>query len=122
MTSPALPTEFRGCFWDDGWEFDAPCAVYLPWRCRRYGYGGNSGELDRLVENICWDLGNGEKLTDRGLAQEAAWRGWSLRGLRRRKQAWHVVFKVRWETEADGSKWGEIVDRAETFGPPKEKP
>jgi hypothetical protein len=36
-----LPTQFRGCIWDAGWEFDAPCVIYSP--VQIYSHGGNSG-------------------------------------------------------------------------------
>jgi len=113
------PTEFRGCMWNDGWEFDAPCVIYYPWRCRRYGYGGNNGVLDSLVEDICYDLGSGLPLSDGGLADECGWRKWSLRGFRARRRAEHVVFSVEWEQDETGSWWGEIADRRETMGPPQ---
>lgn len=43
-----LPTEFRGCQWNDGWEFDAPAVIYYPrqygrWRnCERGRYGNGA--------------------------------------------------------------------------------
>jgi len=74
-----LPTEFRGCQWNDGLEFDAPCVVYYPRRFRRYGYGGNTGAIDDMVDEICYALACENKPTDGGLAQECAWRGWGPR-------------------------------------------
>ena len=113
---PKLPTEFRGCMWDDGWEFDAPCAIYLPWRYRRYGEGGNNSVLDSLVEDVCYDIGAGIPPSDGGLASECNWRGWSLRGLSRRRRAEHVVFAVEWALDETGWPWAEIVERTETLG------
>lgn len=86
---------FRGCIFDDQWEFDAPCIVYAP--VKRYGIGGNSGKIDDLVEDICFDLSSGKDV-QRGFSkfnlQEFKWRGWSPRGFARRR-AWHVEIKVK---------------------------
>ena len=76
-----LPVEFRGCMWNDGWEFDAPSVIYYPSKFVRYGDGGNSGVLDRLVEDICFDLAEGNPTNDAGLAEECEWRGWGKRSL-----------------------------------------
>lgn len=111
---PALPSEFRGCMWDDGWEFDAPCVVYYPARYARVGFGGNSFAIDSLVENICVDIMDGRPHDDGGIDSECEWRGWGRRGFGRRKRAWHVVIKVWWMDDG----WPEIISRTETFGPP----
>jgi hypothetical protein len=99
-----LPSEFRGCQWDDGWEFDAPAVIYFPRKYRRYGYGGNTGAIDYLVEEICMDLANGRKPCDGGLALECGWRGWGAR-FDRRRDAWHVVYRVRWFLEDGEVQW-----------------
>lgn len=114
-----LPTEFRGCQWNDGWEFDAPCVVYYPPKFVRSGAGGNTGEIDSMVEDICMDLALGFEHNDGRIDSECKWRGWSRRGFARRKQARHVVIKVRWSPgkEGDGPDW-EILSRTETYGPP----
>jgi hypothetical protein len=111
------PTEFRGCMWDDGWEFDAPCVVYYPARYATAGIGGNNGQIDSLVEDICCDIMDGRPHDDGGLAHECEWRGWSRRGFARRKRAEHVVITVRWGDDG----WAEIVGRSVTIGPPKER-
>ena len=111
-----LPTEFRGCQWNDGWEFDAPCVVYYPSRFRRYGYGGNTGAIDELVEDICMDLATEQKPCDGGLVQECEWRGWGPR-FNRRRDARHVVYRVRWYVE-DGEVQWEVTKRTETYGLP----
>ena len=108
-----LPTEFRGCQWNDGWEFDAPCVVYYPRRFRRYGYGGNTGAIDDMVDEICYALACENKPTDGGLAQECAWRGWGPR-FDRRRDARHVVYRVRWWVESGVVKW-EVTKRRETY-------
>lgn len=108
------PTEFRGCIWDDGWEFDAPCVVYYPSPYARFGIGNNNSRIDRLVEDICYDIARGRPHTDEGLGGECAWRGWGRRGFARRKTAEHVVIKVRWDDDG----WAEIISRDVTIGPP----
>ena len=113
-----LPTEFRGCTWDDGWEFDAPCVIYYPSRYACAGEGNNSGGLDYMVEDICNAIGEGEDHDDGGLDGECEWRGWSRRGFARRRRATHVVFTVQWSME-DGRPAGDIVARTESFGPPQ---
>ena len=112
-----LPVEFRGCMWNDGWEFDAPSVIYYPRKFARYGDGGNSGVLDRLVEDICFDLIEGNPTSDAGLARECEWRGWGKR-FDRRKDAWHVVFKVRWFREKDGTLGYKVTNRKEVWGFP----
>jgi hypothetical protein len=103
--------------WDDGWEFDAPCVVYYPARYATAGIGGNNGQIDSLVEDICCDIMDGRPHDDGGLAHECEWRGWSRRGFARRKRAEHVVITVRWGDDG----WAEIVGRSVTIGPPKER-
>ena len=105
---------------DDHWEFDAPCVMYYPKRLERYGIGGNSGHLDSMLEDICWQLSEGEKPHDGGLDKECEWRGWGRRNFARRRAAGHVVFRVKWrqDPDEDGPVW-EVVSRTETWGPPK---
>ena len=114
-----LPTEFRGCQWNDGWEFDAPCVVYYPRKYLRYGYGGNTGAIHDLVEDICMDIAAGNEMHDGGLADEIAWRGWGKR-FERRREAWHVVYRVRWFLDNGGLAW-EITEQVETYGLPNPK-
>lgn len=116
-----LPTEFRGCTWDDGWEFDGPCIIYYPGRYARYGDGGNSGALDNMVEEICFGIEEGDDPDDGGLEGECEWRGWSRRGFARRRKAEHVVFTVKWHEE-DGMMVGDIIDRRASIGPPAKEP
>ena len=112
-----FPKEFRGCMWNDGWEFDAPSVIYYPKKYARYGDGGNSSVLDRLIEDIACDLEDGKKPSDGGLAHECAWRGWGKR-FNRRKDAWHVVFKIRWFRDKDGYLSYEVKSRKEVWGLP----
>jgi len=111
-----LPTEFRGCQWDDGWEFDAPAAIYYPAKYRRVGYGNNTSCIDSMVDDICYALAVGDPVHDGGMDHECKWRGWSKR-FGRRKNAWHVVIRVRWFLEDEALAW-EIVGRREYDGPP----
>lgn len=112
-----LPARFAGCIFDDGWEFDAPCVIYSPWKYRRFGIGGNSSTLESLVEDIIYRIWRGEEPHDGGLDKECAWRGWGLRGFRMRRRAEHVVFTVQWAMD-DERPWGDVVERAESWGPP----
>ena len=110
------PTEFRGCIWDEGWEFDAPCVLYYPWFWRRFGIGSNNERIDSLVEDACWDYthkdGQARSSKQRDLEREMRWRGWGSR-FDRRRRAEHVVIRVKW----DGDDY-EIVERIESIGPP----
>lgn len=119
----ALPTEFRGCTWNDGWEFECPAVIYYPPHLMAFESVGSHGNIDPLVEDICTNLALGWPHNDGGLADEAKWRGWSLKGFARRRDATHVVIKVRWEpgTKDDaGPIWTE-VSRVPTKGPPPKR-
>ena len=117
MKNQNLPKQFFGCLWNDHWEYDAPCVVYRPWKFRRYGYGGNSGAIDELVESICTDIELGREPRDGGLEGECKWRGWSLRGFSRRKDAWHRIVPVTWKISADGQLDFRIGKAREQRGP-----
>lgn len=121
IEAKAFPTEFRGCQWNDGWEFDAPCVIYYPPAYRCFGIGGNTGHLDSMVEDICMNLSLKWDHNDGGLDRECEWRGWSKRGFARRRAARHVIFKVKWQHGPDGPEWT-VVDRKETYGLPKPNP
>lgn len=113
-----LPTVFRGIFWDAGWEFDGPCVMYSPFR--RYGFGGNSYHFDRMVEDVCFDLGAGDDVAanwDDSDLREFKWRGWSPRGFSRRKQGWHIKITVEWYIDEELGPMPRFVDRKEQWGP-----
>lgn len=117
VESRDLPAVFRGVFWDDGWEFDAPCVMYEPFQ--RYSYGGNSGEFDSMVERECIAIAIGETSKTKfsaGELKEFERRGWSIQGFRRRKSAWHVEIAVQWRHEDDELEFA-IVNRREQWGP-----
>lgn len=112
-----LPTLFRGVWWNDGWEFDAPCVITFPFK--RYGYWGNSSVFDQMVQGVCSDLAMGLDVR-RGWSEsdlhEFRWRGWSTR-FERRKNAWHIAIKVAWFTKA-GARDYRFVTRREQWGAP----
>lgn len=93
---------FRGVMFDDGWEFDAPCIIYSP--CKLYSpNGGNTSEIESLVEDACIDLCMRESIQMKwssGELKEFKWRGWSPDGFRRRK-GWHVTVTANFY-EQDG--------------------
>ena len=112
--------EFRGCIWDDGWEFDAPCVLYRG--AKVSGYGGNYGEIENMIESALIDaMISGKPLPSQWSPSdlhEFKCRGWSPRGFARRKAAYHVRVVVRvipdpdcpgelsWEELARGAKQG----------------
>lgn len=112
-----LPTEFRGCVWNDGWEFDAPCVIYSPKKYAAFKSAGNTGGIDQLVEDICMNLALGWDHNDGGLSGECAWRGWGKR-FDRRRSARHVILKVRWSTDTEGQPVWREISRKETYGLP----
>lgn len=112
----SLPTVFRGVFWDDGWEFDAPCVMYEPFQ--QYSIGGNSGEFDSMVEQTCICIALGDepsKLFSESELKEFKCRGWSPTGFKRRKAAWHIEIAVQWRDGEDGREFA-IVNRRERWG------
>lgn len=107
---------FRGCSWDEHWEFDAPCVLYRG--AKRYDFGGNSGKLEHMIEEAIADhfTPGQRRLSDpwsKGDLKEFAWRGWSIKGFRRRKSAWHVEQVWRLLSEDD---W-ECLSAREQKGP-----
>lgn len=119
MTEVKLPIEFRGCTWDDGWEFDAPTVVYFPFFM--YGIGGNSEEFDHLVEDWCIDVACGITRR-RGLSKfdnkEFKWRGWDKYGMKYRKNAWHSRVRVKWYLDDRGLQAFDYEGPVEThYGP-----
>lgn len=126
MESPAdknnFPTEFRGCLFEAEWHCKIPCVIYYPRAFQRLGFGSNSRGVDRLIEEICLDLIAGEPIHDGGLKEECEWRGWSIRGFSRRKNAVHIQYILQWypvdrEVGDDGEWDYEIIKRQETQGP-----
>lgn len=110
-----FPTEFRGCQWDDGWEFEAPCVVYFPSKYAAFKSDGNTGGIDCLVEDICMNLSLGREHNDGGLADECEWRGWGKR-FDRRRDARHVVIKGRWGLSKEGEPEWHQDSRTENYG------
>lgn len=117
-----LPTVIRGCFWDEGWEFDAPCIIYSPFF--KYGHGGNCGHLYDMVEDVCIDLAicSDDAVADfeemrEELERECQWRRWSMKGFKSRKNAMHIEFRVRWFFKKNGELDFEVTDQIENDGP-----
>lgn len=114
----AFPTEFRGCVFEDGWEFGSPSVIYFPPEYTAYSSNGsNTGEIEQMVYNICEDLACGRPHNDGGIARECEWRGWSRRGFSRRKSAWHIILKVEWQHSKHGPV-ATVVSRTECYGMP----
>lgn len=108
---------FRGCCWDDGWEFGAPLIIYEP--VKRYCESGGVGAVsvaDKVVD-ICIDLCS----EPNGLLEdwhpsdlkEFKWRGWSPEGFKRRKAACHAEITVRFIREEDREIGFEVIAAAE---------
>lgn len=118
MPDAKLPTLFKGCCWDDGWEFDMPCILYFPYK--RYSpFGSNSSEIDGMVEDICFALALGEKVRigwSDGEFREFAWRGWGPSRFASRKRAWHVTIRVKWKRDETGRMMPEFTKRTEKWG------
>lgn len=111
-----LPTEFRGCMWNDHWEFEAPCVIYFPKQFAAFKAAGNTGGIGELVDDICMNLALGWEHNDGGLATECKWRGWGKR-FERRRDAHHVVIKVRWSLDEEGKpEWTEVSCKQQ-YGP-----
>lgn len=117
---PGDVVTFQGCTWDDHWEFDAPCVIYTP--VHRYGFGGNSGKIGQMIENVCIDLclaapldGVQRQFGDATL-REFQWRGWSPRGFKHRLCAWHIEQIVEFFRDPDGELASRIVSEREMWG------
>ena len=118
---PLLPAEFRGCIWDDGWEYDAPCVIYYPPQYARFDAGGNSHTMESMVEDIVADIADGREHSDGGIDRECEWRGWGRHGFARRKRAEHVVIRVAWNWNEQYQEWEPEIVSVECFiGPPKD--
>lgn len=111
--------EFRGCFWDDGWEFDGPCVVYRG--AKLSGYGGNADEINNMIESALIEVTAGnaplpQRFSENNLSEFRA-RGWSTRGFARRRRAWHVRIVVKIVEEAEGELGWVELERQEQQGP-----
>ena len=113
-----LPTEFRGCTWNDGWEFEAPLVVYYPKEYQSFDSVGSVYEAESVVEQICIDISLDFKHRDGGLQDECNWRGWSINRFARRKNAKHFIIKGEWvEHPKCGLLWSQ-TSMTVTDGPP----
>lgn len=116
---PGDVVTFRGCMWDDHWEFDAPCVLYTP--VKRYGYGGNSGKIGQMIEDVCIDLSLSRSYSvaipfGPGSLREFGWRRWSPRGFHLRLLAWHGEQVVRFFLDDEGVLISDIVSECEWWG------
>lgn len=111
-------TTFYGCNWvEQQWEFDAPSVLYNP--VYRYAIGGG-GEVERMVEDFCFDVeqqGAIRPKLSKFENKEFAWRGWRMRDMKRRKQAYHTRVVVRWFIGDRDRLEFEIVDSTTQHGP-----
>ncbi len=99
-----LPTKFRGCHFDDGWEFDGPTVIYYPWKYRAYSPDhSNSGGIETLLECMLIDicLENDISGYQKGLDNEIKWRRWGKR-FDKREKACHLEIIVKWYSDKDG--------------------
>lgn len=106
--------EFKGCTFNDGWEFGQPAILYSP-VCR---YGDDS--VYRLVEDVCIDFcafGEARRDFTDSDNQEFQWRGWARTGFRRRKAARHLTFRVRFYKRGALTLW-EILENTQAHGAP----
>lgn len=111
-----FPTEFRGCRFDAGWEFDSPAVVYYPSSHRNVS---ENGRVDSLIEDICISISMGDDSQD-GIDEfmdQCENRGWGPRGFAKRKRAWHMLVIVTWKFGEDGNPEFEYQRIEEWNGP-----
>lgn len=113
--------EFRGCCFHADWEFDMPCVLYKG--AKATGYGGNSGEIYNMIENIlinaCLDPGHiiPDGFSEFDLAECKAY-GWYPKGFRNRKNATHVRVIVEiLPGDYDGELDFEVIKTEQKQGP-----
>ncbi|HDY88097.1 MAG TPA: hypothetical protein ENH82_08300 [bacterium] len=93
-----LPTKFKGCYFNDGWEFDAPTIIYFPWKYRAFSPDySNSGGIENLLECMLIDICLEDDITEyqKELDNEMEWRHWGKR-FDKRKMAHHLEITVKW--------------------------
>lgn len=114
-----LPTTIIGCMFDDGWEFDMPTIIYFPFLIS--GYGSNDGKLYDMTECLCRAIVDENHNQIAGweshLKEECAWRGWSIGGFSRRKNATHIQFNIIWAQDYHNGLHFSIVDSVKKQGP-----
>ena len=106
--------EFKGCVWDDGWEFDAPLILYSP--VERYDHVGSicPESLESIVEDVCIDLCIKGFVKEKFIASdldEFRWRSWSPKGFSRRRRAVHGTIKVKFTLDGHGERSFEYTSR-----------
>ncbi len=109
--------EFRGCTWDDGWEFGRPLVLYMGTKNYCDDTRTENAIEDVLINALCLDKPLKKEFDSTDL-KEFKWRGWSPRGFARRKKAWHtrVIVKIIQGPHDGELEWEEILHK-EQQGP-----
>ncbi len=114
-----LPTVFRGVCWDDYWEFDRPCVVYMPYKT--WGPGGSVGYLSTIIEEICIHIAvHGKEPSKKWNESELETfkhYEWSPRGFARRKDAYHYECVVEWFINEEDCIDSRVVSERTQRGP-----
>ena len=101
---------FRGCTWDENWEFDGSCVVYDP--VGRYGISGNTS-IDSMVENVALELCRDGVVIGKWSesdVDEFKWRRWDKNGFGKRKNATHVEIAIKCIVGDNGERWFEYIE------------
>lgn len=113
ITYPCV-VDFYGCSWDAEWEFDCPAIVYEPIK----SYTPFATSIPRgvvgLVDDFCSHATDGTISRppfrfSEGELKEFKWRGWSIRGFKHRRGAFHVKVRVRFYRNHDREKTHRIT-------------
>ena len=107
---------FRGVFFDDHWEYDAPAVLYAG--AHQFGIGGNAGKLDEMIENAAMDWVDGHLKSgwhDSDLREFKA-RGWSTRGFAKRKGEHIEVVVVATGDPCDKYAGFKVISRRAAYG------
>jgi hypothetical protein len=114
----------RACYFDMGWEFDAPGFIYYPFF--RFTYGNNSDCLQDIIEDsfidLCIATDGGKDIPQilnewKSEAEDEAERlGVSLAGLKKRKNAEHYEENIVVITYDDDLSF-DTLSQKESYGP-----
>ena len=90
--------QFKGCVWNAHWEFDCPAVIYSP-VCV---YRDNCGSIDEqtikdMIEDVCVDICWSALKPVYTKFSILDWRGRSVKGFARRRNAIHCVVPVRFK-------------------------
>ncbi len=70
--------EFLAISWDENWEFDHPTVILSP----AIEYSPNGDSCESMIEDMAINLSFGDEVDDENVAEEFAWRGWSIERLK----------------------------------------